>query len=314
MVNIIAELCQNHKGDLKILDEMVAAAAEAKADYVKIQSMRSSDLTFRDRFEKGLIEGGRVRVIKRPYKQEYNRLKKLDLDDSHHYKFLDICKKYKIKPMTSIFTINRLNFLNSLKEIEILKVPSFDCPSYKLIEKLAKSRKKLIISTGGTFDREIASTAKILKKNKKKFTFLHCISIYPTPLIEANLARIEFLKKFTKNIGISDHSNPDKDSHKLSIAAVNLGAKTIERHFTILKKNETRDGLVSVNFDQLRELVKLAKSSKKNIKQYVLKEIPEYKKMIGSEHRELSESELLNRDYYQGRFSSKHKKKIIFNW
>ena len=90
MVNIIAELCQNHKGDLKILDEMVAAAAEAKADYVKIQSMRSSDLTFRDRFEKGLIEGGRVRVIKRPYKQEYNRLKKLDLDDSHHYKFLDI--------------------------------------------------------------------------------------------------------------------------------------------------------------------------------------------------------------------------------
>ena len=122
---------------------------------------------------------------------------------------------------------------------------------------------------------------------------MHCISIYPTPLIEANLARIEFLKKFTKNIGISDHSNPDKDSHKLSIAAVNLGAKTIERHFTILKKNETRDGLVSVNFDQLCELVKLAKSSKKNIKQYVLKEIPEYKKMIGSEHRELSESELL---------------------
>ena len=46
MVNIIAELCQNANGDLKILDEMVAAAAEAKADYVKIQSMRSSDLTF----------------------------------------------------------------------------------------------------------------------------------------------------------------------------------------------------------------------------------------------------------------------------
>ena len=52
MTKIIAELCQNHNGDLKILDEMVAAAAEAKADYVKIQSMRSSDLAFRKRFEK----------------------------------------------------------------------------------------------------------------------------------------------------------------------------------------------------------------------------------------------------------------------
>ena len=96
MVNVIAELCQNHNGDLKILDEMVAAAAEAKkANYVKIQSMRSSDLTFRKRFEKGLIEGGRIRVIKRPYKTEYNRLKKLDLSDKQHYHFIEISRSTK---------------------------------------------------------------------------------------------------------------------------------------------------------------------------------------------------------------------------
>jgi len=314
MVNIIAELCQNHNGDLKILDEMVAAAAEANADYVKIQSMRSSDLTFRERFENGLIEGGRIRVIKRPYRVELNRLKKLDLSDKQHYQFIEICKKYKIKPMTSIFSINRLNFLNKLKEIDTLKVPSFDCASFKMIEKLSKINKKIIISTGGTYDREIAKTANILSKNNKKFTYLHCISIYPTPLNEANLLRINFLKKFTKSVGISDHSDPDKNSHKLSISAVYLGANTIERHFTILKKNKTRDGVVSVNFNQLKNLCYLAKSSKGNIKEYIKKEVPEFKIMLGKEHRELSESELLNRDYYQGRFSSKEKNKIVYNW
>ncbi len=314
MVNIIAELCQNHNGDLKILDEMVAAAAEAKADYVKIQSMRSSDLTFRKRFEKGLIEGGRVRVLKRPYLKEFNRLKKLDLTDDHHFKFIGICKKYKIKPMTSVFSLNRIQFLKKIYQIDTLKVPSFDCASYKMIEKLSKIKKKLIISTGGTFDREIEKTSNILKKNKKKFTFLHCISIYPTPLNEANLSRISYLKNFTNSVGISDHSNPDKDSHKLSISAVHLGANTIERHFTILKKNKTRDGIVSVNFKQLKELCEQAKSGKKNIKNYVKYEVPEFKLMIGKQHRELSESELINRDYYQGRFSSKNKRKIIFNW
>ena len=59
MTKIIAELCQNHNGDIKVLSEMVAAASEAGADILKIQSMRSKDLTFRERFEDGLIEGGK---------------------------------------------------------------------------------------------------------------------------------------------------------------------------------------------------------------------------------------------------------------
>ena len=66
MVKIIAELCQNHNGDKKLMGEMVAAAAEAGVEYVKIQSMQSKDLTKRSRFEKGLIEGGITKVIKRP--------------------------------------------------------------------------------------------------------------------------------------------------------------------------------------------------------------------------------------------------------
>ena len=75
MTKIIAELCQNHNGDIKILQEMVHAAAESGADFAKIQSIDSSELTHRPRFDEGLIEGGKIKVIKRPYKQSSQDLK-----------------------------------------------------------------------------------------------------------------------------------------------------------------------------------------------------------------------------------------------
>ena len=102
MTKIIAELCQNHNGDIKILQEMVHAAAESGAEYAKIQSMLSKDLTHRKRFDNGLVEGGEIRVKKRPYATELERLSKLDLNDDQHHLFSDFCKKYKIKPMTTI--------------------------------------------------------------------------------------------------------------------------------------------------------------------------------------------------------------------
>ena len=95
MVNVIAELCQNHLGDRKILDEMIAAAADAGADYAKIQSMLSSEITKRERFEKGLVEGGKTKIIKRPFQNEVDRLKPMDLYDDDHFRFIETCEKYK---------------------------------------------------------------------------------------------------------------------------------------------------------------------------------------------------------------------------
>ena len=69
MTKIIAEICQNHMGDKKLLDEMVSAASDAGANYCKIQSLQSKDLTHRKRFDEGLIEGEKIKVIKRPYKK-----------------------------------------------------------------------------------------------------------------------------------------------------------------------------------------------------------------------------------------------------
>lgn len=316
-INLIAELCQNHKGDFSIVEEMIHAAKENGADYAKIQSMRSADLNYRSRFEKGLIEGGIVKCKKRPFKKEYQRLKNLDLTVDEHFKFLDLCKKYKIKPMTTIFSRNRIDLIKKMN-LEYLKISSFDCSSYALIKDIiSKVKSKLIVSTGGAKDSEIIKTVKILKENKKKYILLHCISIYPTTPDVASLLRIKFLKKLSDNVGFSDHSNPDIYSYDLSAMSKTLGATWIERHFTILKKDATKDGVVSVNPTQLSELRKTLDLPNNQILRYMKKKYGKkgLNKILGTTNRELTNEELLNRDYYQGRFISKSKSnKIVYNW
>tara|TARA_B100000886_G_scaffold22156_1_gene14089 strand:- start:8041 stop:9006 length:966 start_codon:yes stop_codon:yes gene_type:complete len=315
MTKIIAELCQNHNGDRNILDEMISAAAENGADYAKIQSMHSTELTHRERFDNGLIEGGKVKVIKRPYKDEYERLKKLDLELEDHSLFLSLCKKYKILPCTTIFSLSKIKMISELK-FETVKIASFDCASHRLIKEITKfDFNHIIVSTGATYDREIEETASILRESKKKFTLLHCISIYPTPLEEGHLERINYLRNFSKSVGLSDHSNPEINDNILSAMAMTYKIDFIEKHFTILDKNKSKDGPVSVNPSQLKELSNLTKLSKNQLTDYVKNKIPNYEILRGMANRDLSDLELLNRDYYQGRFASKNNKnKIVYNW
>ena len=316
-VNLIAELCQNHNGDLSIVEEMIHAAKENGADYVKIQSMRSKDLNHRLRFEKGLFEGGHTKCRQRPFNLEYQRLKHLDLTQEEHFKFLELCKKYKIKPMTTIFTRNRIKLIRKMN-LKYLKISSFDCSSHAMIKEItSKINSKMIVSTGGAYDREIIETVNILKSIKREFVLLHCISIYPTTPEVASLSRIKFLKTLTNNVGFSDHSNPDIYSYDLSSLSKTLGATWIEWHFTILKKNDTKDGVVSVNPSQLKQLRQAVDSSNSEILKHIRKKYKksELSKILGSPNRELTNEEMLNRDYYQGRFISKTKLgKIVYNW
>lgn len=313
MAEIIAELCQNHNGDIKLVEEMVYAAAESGATYAKIQSMLSAEIPKRDRFEEGLVENGVTKVIKRPYQAEYDRLSKLDLNDEQHYMFLEFCKKAGIKPMTTVFTRSRIPFVSKLG-LDTVKLASFDCSSFPMIRELRKSGDfRIILSTGVTFDREIEEAARILSGTN--FALLHCISIYPTPLNEAHLNRMKYLRKLCKHVGLSDHSNPEKDGLKMSLSGLAMGAEIIERHFTILPKDKTRDGPVSLNPAQLKELCSMAKLPNSQIQTIVSKEVPEYASMMGREDREMSATELLNRDYYRGRFASKKSNgEWVYNW
>ena len=313
-VKVIAELCQNHNGDIKLVEEMVHAAADAGADIVKIQSIDSKDLTHRKKFDDGLVVNDEVKIIKRPYKVEYDRLKKLDLNRDDHLNFIEICKKFKIIPMTTIFNLSKINYVRELN-FNSVKLASYDCGSHYMISKiLEKNFDKIVISSGASYDHEIEKTCHLMR-NHKDFTLLHCVTIYPTPLDSAHLNRIKYLKKLTKNVGISDHSDPEKTRFKLCVGAVDLGANLVEKHFTILKKDQTKDGPVSVNQKQLKELIEVVNLDDHDRKNYIKENIPEYNQMLGKEKRELSKVEILNREYYRGRFASKDEQgKIYYNW
>lgn len=313
MVKIITEFCQNHNGDETILDEMIHQAAENGAHYAKVQTIFADDLAFRPEFEEGSTENGVVKCIKRPYKPEYERLKKLELSYEQQARFVEKCHKYNLEPLTTCFTRGTVGKISELK-MKTIKVASYDCGSLPLIKELANKFDKLIISTGATYDDEIKATSEYLRSINKDFTLLHCVTIYPTPLHEIHLNRMEFLKSFCPNVGLSEHTLVERDSIKASVAAIYNGAEMIERHFTVLKPAETRDGPVSITPAHLKDLVAFSKLSKADQKLYIQEKLPEYESMLGSAERSLSDAELLNRAYYRGRFATHRDGVTIYNW
>lgn len=172
--------------------------------------------------------------------------------------------------------------------------------------------KHLFISTGATYDEEIESASHLLTGTS--FSFLHAVTIYPTPLNELHLARMCYLRTLTPSVGFSDHTLVSRDGIKAAAVALSLGADVIERHFTILPVDATKDGPVSIRPEQLKLLVQFSKMDPAELKDYVQREIPEYPEMIGVEHRPLSAVEELNRDYYRGRFASHAGSEIVYNW
>ena len=132
-----------------------------------------------------------------------------------------------------------------------------------------------------------------------------------------HLSRIDFLKKYTKNIGYSDHSRAtDKKKNLASMAAIYYGAKIIERHIRILGTDDSKDGPVSIEPKEIAEVVKFSKLNKIEQKKFLIQSGLNLNLIKGKKVRQLSFEELLNRDYYRGRFASfsKKNKRQIFNW
>jgi N,N'-diacetyllegionaminate synthase len=313
-MKLIAEFCQNHNGSFETLQRMIAAAAEGGATHGKIQTIFAGDLSFRPEFEEGRTEAdGRTAVIKRPYHPEYERLKGLELSYEQQRRFVEECRAAGLEPLSTAFNITSIAPLRQIG-MKSIKVASYDCGSLPLIDALAREFEEVIVSTGATYDEEIIGTNALLRASGRNYSLLHCVTLYPTPLEHMNLSRMNWLREMSPHVGLSEHSLVSRDGVKASLAAIHLGAEIIERHFTILPEDQTRDGKVSITASHLAQLRQFANLSKADQRLYLSEHVPEFDSMMGRSLRPLSHEELLNRAYYRGRFCNKLGERQIFNW
>ena len=277
-MKIISELCQNHNGDMEILEAMIKSASK-HSSILKIQTIKADTLTNRSEYENF-----------RPFEGEYNRLKGLELSKEDEKFFIEKCKEYNVESMTTIFTPKHAEYFNDLGYTN-LKLSGYSIPAFDYGNKLKDFNfKKLYFSASSLTLDEISLTIKNLRELNIDFCLLGCTCVYPTPLEKANLQNIPFYKFYFNldEIGYSDHSNPHEDNLLTTKLAIFQGVDVIERHFTVLEKDDTRDGKVSVTTDMLSELKRFSKLHK--YAQY-------------NELNKFNEQQEFNHKYYRGRFN-----------
>ena len=265
---IIAEAGVNHNGDINLALRLVDIAAKSKADYIKFQTYSTDELV-----QKKL---GLARYQKNNTKKnnsQYEMLKKYELSESDHFKIIKRCKKKRIKFLSSPFDLKSIDLLNKLK-MDLFKIPSGEITNIPYLRKIGSFKKRILLSTGMSNIKEIKIAIQTLIASgtkKKNITVLHCSSEYPTKKKNLNLLSIPFLKKkFDINVGYSDHSL----GLDASLTAVALGAKVIEKHFTINSKLNGPDHKVSLNPTQFANLVKGIRNIESSLGNYMKKPYP----------------------------------------
>ena len=247
---IIAEAGVNHNGKINLALKLVDYAAKAKVDYVKFQTYLADELV-----QKNLKLAKYQRKNFGKKISAYKMLKKFELSKLDHKKIIERCDKRNIRFLSSPFDIKSIEFLNQLK-LKTFKIPSGEITNIPYLRKIGSLKKKIILSTGMSKIEEIDKALKILIKcgtKKKDTTLLHCSTEYPANPNNLNLLSINFLRKrFKVKVGYSDHSL----GIQASLTAVALGAKVIEKHFTLNKKLQGPDHMASITPNELNKLVR----------------------------------------------------------
>lgn len=251
---IIAEAGVNHNGIYKNAKRLVDFAYKAKVDAVKFQIYDTDELVSRS------LSKADYQKISNKDETMYQMLKKYELNFDNFKNLKIQCNLYNLKFIASVFGFESLKMINKLK-INYIKIPSGEITNLPLIEKIGKMKKKIIISTGLSSINEIRKARKLLKQ--KSITILHCNTAYPTPFNDANLLMIKKLNDIFPNdkIGYSDHTV----GIEASLASVVLGAKVVEKHFTLNKQDIGPDHLLSSDFNELTHLVNSIRNIEKSL-------------------------------------------------
>lgn len=271
-IYIIAEIGVNHNNNMSLAKQLIKIAKKIGANAVKFQTFKAETLAKKE-------------TPKVPYQQKsgsknethHDMLKKLELSEKNHRLLKNYCDIHKIEFISTPYDLNSAIFLNKLG-VKIFKVASADIVDHQMHNFLARTGKKVIISTGMSLMKEIEDVIKIYKKFKnKKYSLLHCVSNYPCSDKSLNLKNILTLKKkFKCEVGFSDHSV----GNQASIVSIGYGATIIEKHFTKSKSLDGPDHLASSTPKEFQSLVS---------------DLRRTKNMLGSLNRKIQKEEIIMR-------------------
>lgn len=246
---VIAEIGLNHDGDPSRALALVDAAARAGASAVKLQSLRAETLVAPDRATGGAtlahVDGPSLRDVFARY----------ELDEAAHRAVASRARQHGLAWLSSPFDEAAIEMLVRL-ECDALKIASGDITHHRLIARAAATGKALVLSTGlSTLDEVAAAVACAREAGARSLALLHCVSAYPTPDDEQNLAAIRTLATvFGLPVGLSDHT---ADAAGVA-AAVALGASLYERHIKASDTDPVIDAAVSSSPEALARLVAIA--------------------------------------------------------
>lgn len=247
-VFIIAEAGVNHNGDIKLAYQLVDVAKEAQADAVKFQTFVTEE-SISKRAEMAPYQKRNLASAE----SQFDMAKKLELTQNEFQLLKQYCQKKDILFLSTPDEELSLRFLCGLG-MPLVKIGSGEITNIPLLRATARTKKPIILSTGVSNLKEVETAIQAFKKEKNHDIYLlHCVTEYPAPANQMNLRAMQTMeKKFHVPVGLSDHTL----GTEISIAAVAMGARIIEKHFTLSKKMAGPDHQASLSPEELKELVK----------------------------------------------------------
>lgn len=257
---IIAEAGVNHNGSIEIARRLVDVAMEAGADAVKFQSFKADKLVI-------------PTATKARYQAEstgtdepqMEMLRGLELSKEAHEELFSYCKKRGIIFISTPFDEESADMLDSLG-MGLFKIPSGEITNKPLIQHIATKGRPIILSTGMSYLAEVEKAIMWIDEvwegldNRPRLTLLHCVSDYPAAVEDSNLSAMKTMEMaFGLPVGLSDHTL----GIEIPIAAVALGAKVIEKHFTLDRDMKGPDHNASLEPPELKTMVKAIRNVEK---------------------------------------------------
>ena len=245
---IIAEAGVNHNGNLDLAYQLIDVAKDAEADIVKFQTGKAENVVskFADKAEYQKRATGSD-------KSQLEMIKKLELSFGDFVKLKKYCDKKGIMFLSTPFDHQSIDFLYDL--IDIYKIPSGEIINYPYLKHIAAKNKPIIMSTGMANLGEVEEAINTIRSVnlQAQISLLHCTTNYPTSYEEVNLKAMQTLAAaFKLPVGYSDHTL----GIEVPVAAVAMGAKIIEKHFTLDKNLPGPDHKASLEPGELKEMVK----------------------------------------------------------